>query len=174
MGVCQTFQVTILGCRDTCLFVPGTFMLVSVCQAFDVTALGSELASLPEGSEAGLQRLTRGEVMAAAIHMHRLSGDPETANIDAVVAQGYEAGGHRGIFDPQLPDEQLGMSALTAANSASVRSTMRLRSRQTWRRRSRMPTRDHDSCAARAEASSLTKWDISSGYRGRGSGVRSR
>jgi len=45
---------------------------------------GSELASLPEGSEAGLQRLTRGEVMAAAIHMHRASGDPQTANIDAV------------------------------------------------------------------------------------------
>src|SRR5512144_547495 len=45
---------------------------------------GSELASLPEGSEAGLNRLMRGEVMAAAIHMHRASGDPETANIDAV------------------------------------------------------------------------------------------
>jgi putative molybdopterin biosynthesis protein len=45
---------------------------------------GCGLASLPEGSEAGLLRLSRGEVMAAAIHLHRLEGDDETANIDAV------------------------------------------------------------------------------------------
>ncbi len=35
------------------------------------------------------------------------------AGIDAVVAQGYEAGGHRGIFDPDGPDDQLGTLALT-------------------------------------------------------------
>ena len=35
------------------------------------------------------------------------------AGIDAVVAQGYEAGGHRGIFDPDGADEQLGTVALT-------------------------------------------------------------
>src|SRR5205807_8287262 len=44
---------------------------------------GSQLASLPEGSESGLARLARGEVMAAAIHLHRLEGDDE-ANVDAV------------------------------------------------------------------------------------------
>jgi nitronate monooxygenase len=33
--------------------------------------------------------------------------------IDAVVAQGYEAGGHRGIFDPRADDERLGTMALT-------------------------------------------------------------
>jgi excisionase family DNA binding protein len=44
----------------------------------------SGLASLPEGSEAGLRRLARGEVMAAAIHMHRAEGDNERANGDAV------------------------------------------------------------------------------------------
>jgi nitronate monooxygenase len=33
--------------------------------------------------------------------------------IDAVVAQGYEAGGHRGVFDPGGADEQLGTVALT-------------------------------------------------------------
>ena len=38
---------------------------------------GSGLASLPEGSEAGLRRLSRGEVMAAAIHLHRLEGDDD-------------------------------------------------------------------------------------------------
>jgi nitronate monooxygenase len=35
------------------------------------------------------------------------------AGIDAVVAQGYEAGGHRGVFDPNGTDEQLGTVALT-------------------------------------------------------------
>lgn len=35
------------------------------------------------------------------------------AGIDAVVAQGWEAGGHRGIFDPEGPDDQLGTMALT-------------------------------------------------------------
>ena len=45
---------------------------------------GCGLAYLPEGSEAGLRRLARGEVLAAAIHMHRLDGDDETANADAV------------------------------------------------------------------------------------------
>jgi len=35
------------------------------------------------------------------------------AGIDAVVAQGYEAGGHRGLFDPAAPDERLGTIALT-------------------------------------------------------------
>jgi nitronate monooxygenase len=35
------------------------------------------------------------------------------AGVDAVVAQGYEAGGHRGVFDPAAPDERLGTLALT-------------------------------------------------------------
>ncbi len=35
------------------------------------------------------------------------------ARIDAVVAQGYEAGGHRGVFDPAAPDDRLGTTALT-------------------------------------------------------------
>ncbi|QJW97294.1 NAD(P)H-dependent flavin oxidoreductase [Frigoriglobus tundricola] len=34
------------------------------------------------------------------------------AGIDAVVAQGYEAGGHRGVFDPTAHDEQLGTMTL--------------------------------------------------------------
>src|SRR6266540_2102704 len=44
----------------------------------------SGLASLPEGSEAGLRRLARGEVTAAAIHLHRLGGDGDDANVEAV------------------------------------------------------------------------------------------
>lgn len=35
------------------------------------------------------------------------------AGMDAVVAQGYEAGGHRGVFDPAAADAQLGTMALT-------------------------------------------------------------
>jgi excisionase family DNA binding protein len=45
---------------------------------------GSQLASLAEGSEAGVRRLARGEVLAAAIHLHRLDGEDEGANLDAV------------------------------------------------------------------------------------------
>jgi excisionase family DNA binding protein len=45
---------------------------------------GSGLATLPEGSEAGLRRLARGEVLAAAVHLHRIDGDDDTANPDAV------------------------------------------------------------------------------------------
>jgi nitronate monooxygenase len=37
----------------------------------------------------------------------------EAAGIDAVVAQGWEAGGHRGCFDPEVPDDKLGTLALT-------------------------------------------------------------
>ncbi|HUA80673.1 MAG TPA: nitronate monooxygenase [Dyella sp.] len=37
----------------------------------------------------------------------------EEAGIDAVVAQGYEAGGHRGVFDPDVEDSRLGTIALT-------------------------------------------------------------
>ncbi|HZC16418.1 MAG TPA: nitronate monooxygenase, partial [Caulobacteraceae bacterium] len=35
------------------------------------------------------------------------------AGVDAIVAQGYEAGGHRGIFDPAAADSQMGVLALT-------------------------------------------------------------
>jgi len=35
------------------------------------------------------------------------------AGVDAVVAQGYEAGGHRGVFDPNAHDDRLGTFALT-------------------------------------------------------------
>jgi nitronate monooxygenase len=35
------------------------------------------------------------------------------AGVDAIVAQGYEAGGHRGIFDQHAHDDRLGTTALT-------------------------------------------------------------
>jgi len=36
-----------------------------------------------------------------------------SAGVRAVVAQGYEAGGHRGVFDPDARDDRLGTFALT-------------------------------------------------------------
>jgi excisionase family DNA binding protein len=45
---------------------------------------GSGLASLPEGSEAGLRRLARREVVLAAIHLHTADRDDDTANTAAV------------------------------------------------------------------------------------------
>jgi len=35
------------------------------------------------------------------------------AGVDAIVAQGYEAGGHRGVFDPDAADDKIGTMALT-------------------------------------------------------------
>jgi nitronate monooxygenase len=37
----------------------------------------------------------------------------EAAGIDMVVAQGWEAGGHRGVFNPAAPDDRLGTIVLT-------------------------------------------------------------
>ncbi|AOX16769.1 NAD(P)H-dependent flavin oxidoreductase [Kozakia baliensis] len=37
----------------------------------------------------------------------------QASGIDILVAQGIEAGGHRGVFDPALPDDALGTSVLT-------------------------------------------------------------
>ena len=42
------------------------------------------------------------------------------AGIDAVVAQGYEAGGHRGVFDPSAPDAQLSTSVLVRQLSRAL------------------------------------------------------
>ncbi|AIF48692.1 NAD(P)H-dependent flavin oxidoreductase [Dyella japonica] len=44
----------------------------------------------------------------------------EAAGMDAIVAQGYEAGGHRGVFDPEADDSALGTIALTRVLVANV------------------------------------------------------
>jgi nitronate monooxygenase len=44
----------------------------------------------------------------------------EAAGVDAIVAQGIEAGGHRGMFDPEIPDDELGMFTLTRLLVRSV------------------------------------------------------
>jgi nitronate monooxygenase len=45
----------------------------------------------------------------------------EAAGLDAIVAQGIEAGGHRGVFDPAAPDDALGTLALTRLLVRNVR-----------------------------------------------------
>jgi len=44
----------------------------------------------------------------------------EAAGVDVVVAQGYEAGGHRGVFDPAMHDDRLGTLALTQILAANL------------------------------------------------------
>lgn len=44
----------------------------------------------------------------------------EAAGIDVIVAQGIEAGGHRGMFDPSAPDEALGTFDLLRALAGKV------------------------------------------------------
>ena len=51
-------------------------------------------------------------LMATATNLAE-AGQIANLGIDAIVAQGIEAGGHRGMFDPLAPDEGLGVSALT-------------------------------------------------------------
>jgi len=64
---------------------------------------GSRLASLPEGSEAGLQRLARNEIAAAAIHLHRLDGDDDKANVEAVA---HSSGLHDAVLIAFVRREQ--------------------------------------------------------------------
>lgn len=44
----------------------------------------------------------------------------QRAGVDAVVAQGWEAGGHRGVFDPDAPDDRLGTFALARLLTARL------------------------------------------------------
>lgn len=44
----------------------------------------SQLATLPEGSERGIERFIAGEVVAAAMHLHGLDGDAVDANVEAM------------------------------------------------------------------------------------------
>ena len=43
------------------------------------------------------------------------------AGIDAIVAQGWEAGGHRGVFDPNAHDDRLGTFALASVLAREIR-----------------------------------------------------
>ncbi|OCF33541.1 hypothetical protein I316_04613 [Kwoniella heveanensis BCC8398] len=56
---------------------------------------------------------SRGIVLFASVTSLAEAQAVEQTAVDVVVAQGYEAGGHRGIFDPTGPDDQLSTTVLT-------------------------------------------------------------
>jgi len=61
-----------------------------------------------------LQKLRKaGCVLIASVTSLAEAHAVVAAGVDAVIAQGYEAGGHRGVFDPEGPDDCLGTFALT-------------------------------------------------------------
>jgi nitronate monooxygenase len=52
------------------------------------------------------------KLLASATNLEE-AAQVEAAGVDAIVAQGIEAGGHRGVFDPDAFDDRLGTFALT-------------------------------------------------------------
>jgi excisionase family DNA binding protein len=97
---------------------------------------GCALAYLAEGSEAGLRRLARGEVIAAAIHLHRLpdqgnDGDDDEANPLAVA---HASGLHDAVVIAFARREQglvlaagnpMGLRDLAGVASARARLALR-------------------------------------------------
>lgn len=61
-----------------------------------------------------IERLhSRGCYLVATATNLREAQAIEAAGLDAIIAQGIEAGGHRGVFDPAAPDDELTMHAVT-------------------------------------------------------------
>ncbi|MBS0408609.1 MAG: nitronate monooxygenase [Proteobacteria bacterium] len=67
---------------------------------------------LPSGETIGRLKAAGIVLFASATNLSEAEAAAR-AGVDAIVAQGYEAGGHRGVFDPRAPDSQLGVMALT-------------------------------------------------------------
>lgn len=67
---------------------------------------------LPTGDQLAALRDTGALLIATATSLAEARAI-RAAGLDAVIAQGWEAGGHRGIFDPAAPDERLTTEALT-------------------------------------------------------------
>lgn len=67
---------------------------------------------LPASERLAALRAT-GAILLASVTNIEEGRAAEAAGVDAVIAQGWEAGGHRGVFDPAAPDERLGTFALT-------------------------------------------------------------
>ncbi|XSG83131.1 MAG: NAD(P)H-dependent flavin oxidoreductase [Methyloligella sp. ZOD6] len=67
---------------------------------------------LPQPEQVEALRKTGAILIASATNL--AEGEAAVAaGMDMVVAQGYEAGGHRGVFDPDAEDSRLGTFALT-------------------------------------------------------------
>lgn len=74
---------------------------------------------LPEATQLKALRETGAVLIATATSMAEARAI-EAAGIDGIVAQGWEAGGHRGMFDPSAEDARLSTEALTRALVAQV------------------------------------------------------
>jgi nitronate monooxygenase len=75
---------------------------------------------LPEA--AFIQRLRQaGMLLIASATSVAEARQAVNAGVHAIVAQGYEAGGHRGVFDPNAIDDRLGTFALTRVLAREVR-----------------------------------------------------
>lgn len=66
---------------------------------------------LPSGERLAALRAAGIRTMATATNLIEALRI-ERAGVDAIVAQGIEAGGHRGMFDPEATDERLSMAVL--------------------------------------------------------------
>lgn len=67
---------------------------------------------LPDSAQVAALKTKGCLLMASATCLDEATA-AKNAGMDAVVAQGYEAGGHRGMFDPDMPDSRLSMGDLT-------------------------------------------------------------
>lgn len=67
---------------------------------------------LPTAEQLAALRATGAVLLASATTLAE-AREAQAAGVDAVVAQGVEAGGHRGVFRPELGDAGLGMLPLT-------------------------------------------------------------
>lgn len=67
---------------------------------------------LPRRSQIDALRAAGIVMMATATNLDEAKSI-EAAGLDAIIAQGWEAGGHRGVFDPDADDSKLGTFALT-------------------------------------------------------------
>ena len=67
---------------------------------------------LPHQNRIAALKATGALLLASATNLKEACA-ARSAGMDAVIAQGFEAGGHRGVFDPGAPDDYLTMLALT-------------------------------------------------------------
>ena len=66
---------------------------------------------LPDAARITALRDAGATLLATATNLDEARA-AQAAGVHAVVAQGWEAGGHRGMFDPDAPDDRLGTLAL--------------------------------------------------------------
>ncbi len=67
---------------------------------------------LPRPDQVAALKATGAALLATATNLDEARAG-KAAGMDAIVAQGWEAGGHRGTFDPDADDSRLGMADLT-------------------------------------------------------------